>query len=71
MSKVARSSGGNPYSIDLTPEQQQQLQGLDPNDRARMELQMREQNKTELVSFLSNILKMKHDAAMAVIGNMR
>lgn len=57
--------------ISYSPEEQQLLNSAPPEQRAKLQLEMMEQKKSELVSFLSNILKMKHDAAMAVIANLR
>ncbi|MBX7098092.1 MAG: hypothetical protein K1X89_10290 [Myxococcaceae bacterium] len=56
--------------ISYSPEEQKLLNSAPPEQRAKLQLEMMEQKKSELVSFLSNILKMKHDAAMAIIANM-
>lgn len=70
------SSSGNVFgsgslNTGLTPDQQQALSGLSGQEKSRMEAQFRMQNKAELVSFISNMMKMQHDMQMAVIGNIR
>lgn len=70
-SSSANLFGGGSLNTDLTPDQQQALSGLSGQEKARMEAQFRMQNKAELISFISNMMKMQHDMQMAIIGNLR
>jgi hypothetical protein len=63
--------GGGSLNTDLTADQQQALSGLSGQEKARMEAQFRMQNKAELISFISNMMKMQHDMQMAIISNLR
>ena len=58
-------------SSGLSPLEQQSMQGLSGDDRARMEAQLALQKEQETVSFISNMLKKKNEIAMAVIGNLK
>jgi hypothetical protein len=61
----------NTSSSGLSPLEQQSMQGLSGDDRARMEAQLALQKEQETVSFISNMLKKKNEIAMAVIGNLK
>jgi len=58
-------------SSGLSDLEQQSMQGLSGDDRARMEAQLALQKEQETVSFISNMLKKKNEIAMAVIGNLK
>ncbi|MGQ0506413.1 MAG: hypothetical protein ACT4TC_13965 [Myxococcaceae bacterium] len=65
---------GNVTSIDLSPTEQQlynKLKEEDPQAAERFFLQQKLAKISEMAAMLSNIAKMRHDAAMAIIGNMR
>jgi hypothetical protein len=63
--------GKGALSTGLTADQKQALSGLSGEERSRMEAQFNMQNKAEVVSFISNVMKMKHDIQMSVINNIR
>ncbi len=65
---------GDVTSIDLSPTEQQlynKLKAEDPQAAARFFLQQKLAKISEMAAMLSNIAKMRHDSAMAIIGNMR
>ncbi len=65
---------GDVTSIDLSPTEQQlydKLKAEDPQAAERFFLQQKLAKISEMAAMLSNIAKMRHDAAMAIIGNMR
>ncbi|HEX8440993.1 hypothetical protein [Archangium sp.] len=57
----------------LSDKQQEHLNDpkLDKNERARLKAQYEMQNYTEMVSMISNLIKMRGEMQKAIIGNMR
>jgi hypothetical protein len=65
---------GDVTSIDLSPTEQQlynKLSAEDPKAAERFFLQQKLAKISEMAAMLSNIAKMRHDAAMAIINNFR
>lgn len=62
---------GDVAGTNMSNDERQMLAEMDPKDRNRYLLQKRMQEKAEIASLLSNLQKMRHDAAMAIISNMR
>jgi predicted ribonuclease toxin of YeeF-YezG toxin-antitoxin module len=62
----------NPSMQDLlTPAEMQAYSTMDPADQQQYKLQMVMEWESRLVTLLTNLLKMKHDTMMSVIGNIR
>ena len=61
---------GDVAGTNMSNDERQMLAEMDPKDRNRYLLQKRMQEKAEIASLLSNLQKMRHDAAMAIISNM-
>ena len=56
----------------VTQAQQKVLSSIeDPEERARMSAQFALQRHTEMIAFISNVMKMQHEAAMSIINNCR
>ncbi|MBX7101594.1 MAG: hypothetical protein K1X89_28025 [Myxococcaceae bacterium] len=74
---IAETWGGGTKNIgdvagtNMSNDERAMLAEMDPKDRNRYILQKRMQEKAEIASLLSNLQKMRHDAAMAIISNMR
>ncbi|MCP3137493.1 hypothetical protein [Pyxidicoccus xibeiensis] len=47
------------------------LQGVPRELRAHLELQMKLQKEQELVTLITNTMKMKHDNTMKILDNIR
>lgn len=43
----------------------------DPKERARMSAQFALQAHTEMIAFISNVMKMQNQASMSIINNIR
>ena len=47
------------------------LDALSPKDRANLEVQMKLQEQQEVVTFITNLLKKKHETTMSIINNIK
>jgi hypothetical protein len=56
---------------DLSPEEQQLLAAMDPDDRARYLLQKRISDQAQMAALLAEMLAERHETAMSVINNIR
>jgi hypothetical protein len=56
---------------DLSPEEQQMVSLMDPDDRARYILQKRMSDRAQMAALLADIQAKRHEAAMSVINNIR
>lgn len=71
-SAVSKSLTGNLSTLSgMTSDQNKMLGMLDGPEKARMKLQFEMQNKAELISTLTNIMKKQHDAMQQINGNLR
>ena len=59
-------------SSALSSEQKNMLSKVkDPAQKAQMEAQFKLQKQQELVTFISNIMRIKADTSKAILGNIR
>ena len=66
------SGGASGNGSDIfTPDEQKMLADLTPAERKRFELQRRMEEHTQNVTLLSTLQKLKHDAQMAIIQNVK
>jgi hypothetical protein len=56
---------------DLSPEEQQLVSVMDPEDRARYLLQKRMADEARMAALLAEVLAERHETAMSVIDNIR
>ncbi|MBI3186069.1 MAG: hypothetical protein HYZ28_28365 [Myxococcales bacterium] len=73
LSGLGRGGGAdNPFSSGLSKDQTDMLNSIeDPKQRARMAIQMKLQNQSELTAFVSNLMKLLHDSQMQIIRNIQ